>query len=82
MSLTVIVTVAVVLPPVLLAVIVQVVEDTTALGVPEIAPVDESRDKPAGRDGDADQDVTVPPLTVGVTEVIAVPFVSVKELGL
>ena len=50
--------------------------------MPEMAPVDESSDKPAGRDGETDQDVMVPPLTVGVTVVMAVPFVSVSVLGL
>ena len=54
----------------------------TAEGVPEMAPVEESSDKPAGRDGETDQDVMVPPLTVGVTVVMAVPLVSVNELGL
>ena len=53
-----------------------------AEGVPEMAPVDESKDKPAGKDGETDHDVMVPPLTVGVVVVIAVPFVSVNELGL
>ena len=41
-----------------------------------------SKDKPAGRDGETDQAVTGPPLEDGVTAVIAVPFVSVNELGL
>ena len=54
----------------------------TAVGVPLIAPVDESKDKPAGRDGETDQEVIGPPLTVGVAVVIAVPFVSVNVLGL
>ncbi len=53
-----------------------------AVGVPLISPVDVSRDNPAGRDGDTDQDVTGPPLVDGVTAVMAVPFVRVKELGL
>jgi hypothetical protein len=53
-----------------------------AVGVPEISPVDESSVSPDGRDGETDQDVIVPPLTVGVTSVIAVPLVSVKEFGL
>ena len=53
-----------------------------AVGVPLISPVDVSRDNPAGRDGDTDQEVTGPPLADGVTAVIAVPFVKVKELGL
>ena len=54
----------------------------TMLGVPLIAPVDESKDKPAGREGETDHDVMVPPLTVGVAVVIAVPLVTVNELGL
>ena len=41
-----------------------------------------SKDKPAGKDGDTDHDVTGPPLVDGVTAVIAVPLVRVKELGL
>jgi len=44
--------------------------------------VDESKDKPAGRDGETDHEVIVPPFTVGVTVVMAVPLVSVNELGL
>ena len=54
----------------------------TAVGVPPIAPVDESNDKPAGSDGETDHEVIVPPFAVGVTVVMAVPFVSVNELGL
>ena len=50
--------------------------------MPLISPVEVSRDNPAGRDGETDQDVTGPPLADGVTAVIAVPFVNVKELGL
>ena len=53
-----------------------------AVGVPDIAPVEASKDSPAGSDGDTDQEVIVPPLTVGVAVVIAVPLVSVNELGL
>ena len=54
----------------------------TAVGVPLIAPVDESKAKPAGSEGDTDQEVMVPPLTVGVVVVIAVPLVRENELGL
>lgn len=79
---TTIVTVAVSLPPALVAVTVYAAEETTAVGVPLIWPVDESMLMPLGRGGETDQVVTVPPLEVGVTEVIAVPFVKVKELGL
>ena len=76
------VTSAVVLPPVLLAVMVYVAEDVMAVGVPLMAPVVESMERPAGSEGDTDQEVTVPPLEVGVTVVIAVPLVSVNEFGL
>ena len=79
---TTMVTSAVSLPPVLLAVIVYVAEEVTADGVPPMAPVEASKDKPAGSDGNTDQEVIVPPFTVGVTVVIAVSFVSVNELGL
>ena len=53
-----------------------------AVGVPLIAPVVESSAKPAGSEGETDQEVTVPPLNVGVTVVMAVPLVSVNEFGL
>jgi len=82
MSFTTMVNVAVSLPPVLVAVTVYVAEVVTAVGVPEIAPVEESIERPAGSDGDTVQEVIVPPLTVGVTVVIAVPFVRVNEFGL
>ena len=51
-------------------------------GVPLMAPVVESMERPAGSEGETDQEVTVPPLEVGVTVVIAVPLVSVNEFGL
>ena len=57
-------------------------EELTAEGVPEMAPVEESRESPAGSEGETDQVVMVPPLEVGVTVVMAVPFVKVKEFGL
>ena len=47
-----------------------------------MAPVVESSDRPEGSDGETDHEVMVPPLTVGVTVVIAVPFVKVNESGL
>ena len=70
MSLTTIVMLAVSLPPLLDAVIVYVAEDVTAVGVPLIAPVEESKDRPAGSDGETDHEVIVPPFTVGVVVVI------------
>ena len=82
MSLTTMVTVAVSLPPVLVAVMVYVAGEVTSDGVPLIAPVTESKDSPVGSDGRTDHDVIVPPLAVGVTVVIVVPFVKVNELGL
>ena len=53
-----------------------------AVGVPLIAPFEESSDSPAGNEGETDQEVTVPPLEVGVTVVMAVPLVKLNELGL
>ena len=53
-----------------------------AVGVPEMAPVDESIDRPAGSDGETDHEVTGPPLALGVTVVMAVPLVKVNEFGL
>ena len=76
------VTLAVSLPPVLLAVMVYDAEEVMAVGVPEISPVEESRERPAGSDGETDHVVMVPPLAVGVTAVIALSFVNVNEFGL
>ena len=50
--------------------------------MPLIAPVVESMERPVGSDGETDHVVTVPPLTVGVTVVMAVPLVNVNEFGL
>ena len=50
-SFTTNVKVVVSLPPVLLAVTVYVAEEVTAEGVPEMAPVEESMESPAGREG-------------------------------
>ena len=47
-----------------------------------MAPSEEASDKPDGSAGETDQVVTVPPVVVGVTVVIAVPLVSVNEFGL
>ena len=52
----------------------------TAEGVPLIAPVDEPRERPAGKDGETDQEVIVPPPTVGVSVVMVVPFSKVREV--
>ena len=79
---TTMVMLAVSLPPVLLAVMVYVADEATAVGFPLIAPVEESRDKPAGSDGETDQEVIAPPLVVGVNVVMAVPFSKVREFEL
>jgi len=70
------------LPPVLLAVTVYVVAEVTAVGVPEMAPVEVSKERPDGRVAEMDHVVTVPPLDVGVTVVMAVFLVRVRVLGL
>ena len=41
--------------------------------------MEESKDKPAGKDGETDHEVIVPPLEVGVAVVIVVPFVNENE---
>ena len=53
-----------------------------AVGVPLMAPVEVENESPDGSDPEIDHEVTVPPLEVGVTVVMVVPFVSVSELGL
>ena len=47
-----------------------------------MAPVEESRERPAGSEGETDHDVMGPPLAVGVTVVMAVPLVKVNVFGL
>ena len=47
-----------------------------------MAPEEVSNVKPAGRLGEIDQEVAVPPLAVGVTKVMATLFVNVNEFGL
>ena len=81
-SLTTMVILAVSVPPVLVAVIVYDALEVTAVGVPEIAPVEVSRDNPAGSDGDTEYETTAPPVDVTVSVVMAVPFVRVIEVEL
>ena len=81
-SFTVIDTLAVELPPVLVAVTVYVAVEVILVGVPEIAPLVVENDSPAGSEGEMDQEVTVPPLTVGVAVVMATPLVSVNGVPL
>ena len=54
----------------------------TDVGVPLISPVEVENVRPAGSDGETDQETTLPPLEVGVVAVIAESLVSVNELGL
>ena len=77
---TTMVTLAVSVPPVLVAVIVYDAEDVTAVGVPLMLPVEVSSDKPAGSDGETEYETTVPPVEVTVAVVIAVPFVNEYEV--
>ena len=79
-SLTTMVTLAVSVPPVLVAVMVYDAEDVTAEGVPLMAPVEESKERPAGKPGETVHEVIVPPPTVGVSVAMVVPFFRVREL--
>ena len=79
---TTMVTLAVSVPPVLVAVMVYEALEVTAVGVPLMAPVEVSSDKPAGSDGETEYDTTAPPLAFGDTVVICVPLVKVNEFGL
>ena len=79
-TLTVMVTMAVALPPVLVAVTVYDVEDEMAVGVPLMAPVDVSKERPAGSVPEIDHDVTVPP-EVGGDGRHGTSFVKESELG-
>ncbi len=54
----------------------------TTVGVPLITPVEVSKERPVGSDGEIDQEVTVPPLDDGVRVDMAEPLVNVSELGL
>ena len=48
----------------------------TVVGVPLIAPSEAANESPGGSWGETVQDVMVPPVEVGVTVVIVVPFVK------
>ena len=75
-------TVVVALPPVLVAVMVYVAVEVIAVGVPEMTPVEVSKERPAGSVGETDHDTTVPPLDDGVAAVIAESLVSVNGVPL
>ena len=75
------VTVAVPLPPGLVAVTVGDVDEETSVGVPQIVPLLVSKTRPVGSVGEIDHETTEPPVLTAVAVVIDVPFVSVNELG-
>jgi hypothetical protein len=82
-SFTCIVTIAVSLPPLFVAVMVYAVEAETTLDVPLISPVELSNVRPAGSVGVIPQVSTGPPVEVGVIdEGIAKPICRVTELVL
>ena len=58
------------------------VRGVTVVGVPLMAPVEVSSDKPAGSDGETEYETTVPPVEVTVSVVMAVPLVSVNDVVL
>ena len=74
--------VVVALPPVLFAYTVYVVKVERTVGVPLISPFEVSKFNPLGKEGEISQVTTGPPLIVGETEFIGVPFVSVNVSGL
>ena len=57
--------------PLFVAVIVYVVEELVAVGVPEIRPLLELIESPAGKAGEIDHDVAGPPVLVGDKLLIA-----------
>ena len=80
-SLTVMVIVVVVLPPVLVAVTVNVEVGVMSDGVPEISPFVVEKLRPLGSCGVIDHESTAPPCAVGVLAVIRVSLVSVNGLS-
>ena len=57
-------------------------DEVTADGVPLMAPVEVSRERPVGRDGETDHEVAEPAVDVGLMVVMATSLVNVSELGL
>ena len=78
-------TYAVALPPVLVAVMVNIVRTSSSSGVPLMVPVAVSNTRPDGRLGLMVQASTVPePVTVGASgkSLLAVLLVSCRSLGM
>ena len=78
---TITVTVAVALPPVLVPVTVYVFCEDIAIGVPEIDPVAASNTSPLGNVGEIVHVSTAPPWFVGMTGVIRVSLFNSRKLG-
>ncbi len=57
------------------------VDELVVVGVPLIAPVEVEKERPVGSVGEIDQEVTAPPLEVGVTVDMVVSLVNENELG-
>ena len=77
---TAMLTEAVVEPPVLVAVMVQLAAAMRVVGVPLMTPVGVYSVSPAGRAGETEYETTAPPLLVGLLSVIAEPVVYVAGL--
>ncbi len=75
-SFTVMDTLVVSLPPLLLAVMVYVAVDVMEVGVPEISPVEVSKFRPLERLGEIHQVMTGPPEFDGEAERLEVPLVN------
>ena len=54
----------------------------TAVGVPEMTPVEVEKARPLGSVGEMDQEMTVPPKEEGVADVIAESLVRVNGVPL
>ena len=65
----------VVLPAAFVAVTVYTAVAATALGVPEMMPVEVFKLRPDGRSGDTEYDATAPPVLLGVFGEMATPTV-------
>lgn len=75
-SSTEIVTIAEEEPPVLVAVTVYEAAAASCVGVPEIAPVSASSERPAGSAGAIAKETTEPPELVGAASAHALPLVQ------
>ena len=81
-SLIVIVTLAVSVPPLFVTVIVYAVSGETTLGVPLISPLEVSNNRPVGSVGEIDHVATGPPVEVGTIVFICRPICVVNVVVL